>query len=142
MDRVTGQWDWQPVLITFAVMMWAGGFETIYGTLDYDFDQENNINSIASRFGVRNAIRTTRVLAHPGGGGITGGGHLAATERLLLHRLGGGGNTAVYENNMVKSGEPAKIGKAFAFNKYISTQLLGFTVLAVALPFDGFLPFL
>ena len=45
---VTGQWDWQPVLITFAVMMWAGGFETVYGTMDYDFDRENSIHSIAS----------------------------------------------------------------------------------------------
>ena len=44
----------------------------------------------------------------------------------------------VYENNLVKSGEPAMVGKAFAFNKYISTQLLCFTILAVALPFDGF----
>ena len=91
---VTGQWDWQPVLITFAVMMWAGGFETIYGTLDYDFDRENNIKSIASRFGVRNAIRTTRVLHSPVGGGPAGGGHLAAPERVLLHRLGGGRSAA------------------------------------------------
>ena len=46
----------------------------------------------------------------------------------------------LYENNLVKHGEPAKVGKAFGFNKYISTQLLGFTILAVALPFEGFLP--
>ena len=133
---VTGQWDWQPVLITFAVMMWAGGFETIYGTLDYDFDRANSINSIASRFGVRNAIRTTRVL------------HILAAAALLVVgfwlRLNvfyfiGWAITVillVYENNLVKSGEPAKVGKAFAFNKYISTQLLGFTILAVTLPFD------
>ena len=139
---VTGQWDWQPVLITFAVMMWAGGFETIYGTLDYDFDRANDIKSIASRFGVRNAIRTTRVL------------HSLAAAALLAVGIWLGLNVfyfvgwavavilLVYENNLVKSGEPAMVGKAFAFNKYISTQLLGFTVLAVALPFDGFAPFL
>ena len=62
---VTGQLIWQPVLLTFAVAMWAGGFETIYGSLDYDFDRANRINSIASRFGVRNAIRTTRVPCTP-----------------------------------------------------------------------------
>ncbi|MXZ90843.1 MAG: 4-hydroxybenzoate octaprenyltransferase [Chloroflexi bacterium] len=137
---VTGQWDWQPVLITFAVMMWAGGFETIYGTLDYDFDRANDIKSVASRFGVRNAIRTTRVL------------HTLAAAALLVvgfwlqlnvfYFIGWAIAVVllVYENNLVKSGEPAKVGKAFAFNKYISTQLLGFTILAVALPFEGFLP--
>ncbi len=133
---VTGQWDWQPVLITFAVMMWAGGFETIYGTLDYDFDRANNINSIASRFGIRNAIRTTRVL------------HTLAAVALLVLGFWLRLNVfyfigwaiavilLVYENNLVKSGEPAKVGKAFAFNKYISTQLLCFTILAVTLRFD------
>ena len=137
---VTGQWDWQPVLITFAVMMWAGGFETIYGTLDYDFDRANDIKSIASRFGICNAIRATRVL------------HILAAAALLVVGFWLRLNVfyfigwaiavilLVYENNLVKSGEPAKVGKAFAFNKYISTQLLGFTILAVALPFEGFLP--
>ena len=139
---VTGEWSWQPVLITFAVMTWAGGFETIYGTLDYDFDRANNIKSIASRFGVHNAIRTTRVL------------HTLAAAALLAVGLWLELNVfyfigwaiavilLVYENNLVKSGEPAMVGKAFAFNKYISTQLLVFTILAVSLPFDGFLPFL
>ncbi len=137
---VTGQLIWQPVLLTFAVAMWAGGFETIYGSLDYDFDRANRINSIAARFGVRNAIRTTRAL------------HSLAAVALLALGLWMGLNVfyfigwavvvvlLIYENHLVKNGEPAKVGKAFGFNKYISTQLLGFTILAVALPFEGFLP--
>ena len=120
--------------------MWAGGFETIYGSLDYDFDRANRINSIASRFGVRNAIRTTRTL------------HSVAAAALLALGVWMGLNVfyfmgwavavvlLIYENNLVKHGEPAKVGKAFGFNKYISTQLLAFTILAVALPFEGFLP--
>ena len=137
---VTGQLIWQPVLLTFAVAMWAGGFETIYGSLDYDFDRANRINSIAARFGVRNAIRTTRAL------------HSLAAVALLALGLWMGLNVfyfmgwavvvvlLIYENHLVKGGEPARVGKAFGFNKYISTQLLGFTILAVALPFEGFLP--
>ena len=137
---VTGQLTWQPVLLTFAVMMWAGGFETIYGSMDFDFDRANRIKSIAARFGVRNAIRTTRVL------------HSLATAALLALGIWMELNVfyfigwvvaailLIYENNMVKSGQPSMVGKAFAFNKYISTQLLAFTILAVALPFDGFFP--
>ena len=137
---VTGRLDWQPVLLTFAVAMWAGGFETMYGTMDYDFDRANRIHSVASRFGVRNAIRATRVLHG-----------LAATALLLLgiwmnltvfYFIGWAVAVVllVYENNMVRTAEPARIGAAFAFNKYISTQLLLFTILAVALPFYGFFP--
>ena len=137
---VTGRLDWPPVLLTFAVAMWASGFETIYGSMDYDFDRANRIKSIASRFGVRNAIRTTRVL------------HSLAAAALLALGIWMGLNVfyftgwavavvlLIYENNMVKSGAAAKVGAAFAFNKYISTQLLGFTVLAVAWPLGGFWP--
>ena len=139
---VTGQWAWQPTLITFGVMMWAGGFETIYGTMDYDFDRANRIKSIASRFGVRNAIRTTRVLHGLAVAALFGVG--IWLELNVFYFIGWAVALVllIYENNLVKSGEPAMVGKAFAFNKYISTQLLGFTILAVALPFDGFLPFL
>ena len=138
---VTGQLDWPPVLITFAVMMWAGGFETIYGSLDYDFDRANGINSIASRFGVRFAIRTTRVLHSLAAAALLGAGVWLGLNLFYFIGWTVAVILLVYENNLVKSGEPARIGKAFAFNKYISTQLLGFTILAVALPFDGFLPF-
>ena len=122
--------------------MWAGGFETIYGTLDYDFDREHNIKSIASRFGVRNAIRTTRVLHSLAAAALLGVGIWLELNVFYFMGWAVAVVLLVYENNMVKSGEPARIGKAFAFNKYISTQLLGFTILGVALPFDGFLPFL
>ena len=141
---VAGRLDWQPVLLTAAVAMWAAGFETIYGSLDYDFDRANGIKSIAARFGVRNAIRTTRAL------------HTLAAAALLALGIGMGLNPfyfigwavavalLIYENNLVRTGQPARIGKAFAFNKYISTQLLGFTILAVAVPLpaplDGVLP--
>lgn len=137
---VTGRLDWQPALLTCAVAMWASGFETIYGSLDYDFDRANRINSIASRFGVRNAIRTTRVLHTLAAGALLA---LGVWMNLNVFYFVGWAVAVVlliYENNLVKAGEPAKVGKAFGFNKYISTQLLGFTILAVALPFDGFFP--
>ena len=139
---VTGQLDGPPVLLTFAVAMWAGGFETIYGSMDYDFDRANKINSIAARFGVRNAIRTTRALHSLAAAALLALG--IWMELNLFYFIGWTVAVAllVYENNLVKSGEPAKVGRAFAFNKYISTQLLGFTILAVAWPYGGggFLP--
>ena len=138
---VAGRLDWQPVLLTFAVAMWAGGFETIYGSMDYDFDRANGIKSIAARFGIRNAFRTTRVL------------HTIASAALLALGIWMGLNVfyfigwaiavglLVYENNMVKSGDTSRVPIAFfQINSYISTQLLFFTILAVALPLDGFFP--
>ncbi len=137
---VTGQWDWQPVLVTFAVMMWAGGFETIYGTMDYDFDRSNGIKSIASRFGIRNAIRTTRVLHCLAAAALLGVGIWLGLNVFYFIGWATAVVLLIYENNLVRGGEPAMVGKAFAFNKYISTQLLCFTILAVTVRFDGFFP--
>ena len=137
---VTGQLTWQPVLLTFAVMMWAGGFETIYGSMDFDFDRANRINSIAARFGVRNAIRTTRVLHSLAAVALLALGVWMDLNVFYFMGWAVAAILLVYENNLVRSGQPAMVGKAFAFNKYISTQLLAFTILAVALPFDGFFP--
>ena len=137
---VAGRLDWPPVLLTFAVAMWAGGFETIYGSLDYNFDRANGIKSVASRFGVRSAIRTTRVLHTLAAAALLA---LGVWMNLNLFYFIGWAVAVVlliYENNLVRTGEPARIGKAFAFNKYISTQLLGFTILAVAVPLPGFFP--
>ena len=137
---VTGQLIWQPVLLTFAVAMWAAGFETIYGSLDYDFDRANRINSIASRFGVHKAIRTTRVLHTLAAAALLALGIWMELNVFYFMGWAVAVVLLIYENNLVKAGEPAKVGKAFGFNKYISTQLLAFTILAVALPFEGFLP--
>ena len=137
---VTGELHWPPVLLTFAVAMWAGGFETIYGSMDFDFDRANGIHSVASRFGIRNAIRTTRVLHTLAAAALLALGIWMELNVFYFTGWAVAVALLIYENNMVRSGEAARIGAAFAFNKYISTQLLLFTVLAVALPFDGFFP--
>ncbi len=137
---VTGQLNWQPVLLTFAVAMWAGGFETIYGSMDFQFDRDNGIHSIASRFGVRNALRTTRVLHTLAVAALFALGIWMGLNVFYFIGWAGAVVLLVYENNMVRSGEVAKIGAAFGFNKYVSTQLMFFTILAVALPFHGFFP--
>jgi 4-hydroxybenzoate polyprenyltransferase len=128
------------VLLTFAVMMWAGGFETIYGSMDFNFDRANRIKSIAARFGVRTAIRTMRALHSLAAGALLVVGIWMDLNVFYFIGWAIAAILLVYENNMVKSGQPAMVGKAFAFNKYISTQLMAFTILAVALPFDGFFP--
>ena len=137
---VTGSLIWAPALLTFAVAMWAGGFETIYGSMDIEFDRANRIHSISARFGVRNAIRTTRALHTVAAAALLALGILMNLNVFYFIGWVVAVVLLVYENNLVKSGEPAKVGAAFAFNKYISSQLLLFTILAVAVPIQGFFP--
>lgn len=47
--------QWPVILLSFSVLLWVAGFDIIYALQDIDFDQEQKLKSIPSRFGNRNA---------------------------------------------------------------------------------------
>jgi 4-hydroxybenzoate polyprenyltransferase len=53
---VTGELSWLPLFMGAANTLWVAGFDIIYGSQDYDFDTANGINSMAAKFGVKNAL--------------------------------------------------------------------------------------
>ena len=53
---ITGELSWLPLFMGAANTLWVAGFDIIYGSQDYDFDTANGINSMAARFGVKNAL--------------------------------------------------------------------------------------
>ena len=131
---VTGRLDLEPVLLSFAVAMWAGGFDIIYGCADYDFDRSYGINSIPRRFGIAVALRTARSM------------HFLAAAALLLagtwmdlsfyYFIGWGiaATLLFFENSLVRSDDLSKLrSPMFQYNSTISMMLLIFTVLAVTL---------
>ena len=131
---VTGRLDPEPMLLTIAVVMWAGGFDVIYGCADLEFDRQYGTNSLAKRFGIAAALWTTRVM------------HLIAAVALLA--VGVWMDLAFYyfigwaiavallalENSLVKPDDLSKLrSPLFQYNSVISVSLLAFTILAVAL---------
>ena len=122
------------MLLTFAVAMWAGGFDAIYGCADYDFDRQYGTNSMAKRFGIAATLRAARTM------------HLLAAVALLAlglwMELGAyyfiGWAIAValltLENSLVRSDDLSKMrSPLFQYNSVISVSLLVFTILAVTL---------
>ncbi len=120
------------MLLSFAVAMWAGGFDIIYGCTDYDFDREQGIGSVPKKFGIAWALWIVRVM------------HLLSVTALLALGLWLGlgifyyigwaivVGLLLYENSLVKPDDLSKVGVAFfRINSYISVQLLIFTILAV-----------
>ncbi len=51
-----------PVILFTAIVLWNAGFDTIYGTQDYEHDIKHNIHSIAAKFGVKNALNIAKLL--------------------------------------------------------------------------------
>ena len=131
---VTGRLDLAPVLLSLAVAGWAGGFDTIYGCADIDFDRGQNVYSIAKRFGIRGALITAKV-AH----------FIAAASLLALGIWLGLGVyyfvgwaiatlLLIYENSLVTPANLSKLNSPFfRYNSVISVVLLVFTVLDITL---------
>ena len=129
---VTGQIEWQTVLLSAAVAMWAGGFDIIYACTDYDFDKQNGIHSVPEKFGISAALKIVRVMHS-----------LSAILMLILGITLSLGYffyigwfiavmLLIYENRLVSSNDLSKVGIAFfRVNSYISMQLLIFTTLSI-----------
>ena len=53
---VTGTLDWAPCLLSLLVLTWCGGFDIIYALQDRDFDRENGLHSIPSKFSIATSL--------------------------------------------------------------------------------------
>ena len=131
---VTGQLSYEPLLISFAVAMWAGGFDVIYGCTDYEFDRSYGTRSVPSRIGIAESLWVARLM------------HTLSISALLflgiLMQLGWpyyigwvvAALLLIYENRQVKPNDLSRIGAVFfRVNGYVSVQLMAFTILALVI---------
>lgn len=72
---ITGTVEPKALLLAWVVTLWIGGFDIVYACLDRDFDKRFGIHSVPARFGIKNALLTTRVM------------HSAAAACLLIFGL-------------------------------------------------------
>ena len=80
--------SFEPLLISFAVAMWAGGFDIIYACTDYQFDREFGTGSVPSRIGIAEALWLARLMHFCAAAALLGLGVPAGAGLALLHRLG------------------------------------------------------
>jgi 4-hydroxybenzoate polyprenyltransferase len=59
---MVGKLEWQPVLLSTSVALWAGSFDIIYHTQDVSFQEKEKLHSVASRFGIPKAFKIARCM--------------------------------------------------------------------------------
>jgi 4-hydroxybenzoate polyprenyltransferase len=59
---VTGQFQWEPVILGLAVLGWVSGFDIIYALQDEDFDRDHDLSSIPAWLGKNRALLVSSVL--------------------------------------------------------------------------------
>ena len=110
---VTGQFQWEPIILGFVVLTWVSGFDIIYALQDEEFDKENELRSIPAFFGKKRALVVSTLL------------HFLTASMIILFGITIGGSWVfwigagaflvllTYQHLLVKPNDLSKVNLAF-----------------------------
>lgn len=126
---VTGRFDILPLIYSFIVLTWSGGFDIIYALQDEDFDKEQDLHSIPSATGRKKALVISGLL------------HLITFILVVVAGLSGDGKILywlgaclftlllVYQHSIVKPNDLSRVNIAFGTTNGIASILFAFFVI-------------
>jgi 4-hydroxybenzoate polyprenyltransferase len=127
---VTGKFSWLPILFSLLVLFWVSGFDIIYSLQDEEFDKSQELFSIPSWLGKKNALLVSRVL------------HFCCVVLLLIIGLTGGFGilywigAAIFclllllQHRLVKPNDLSKVNLAFMTSNGIASVVFALFVIA------------
>ena len=130
---VTGSFDWVPIWLGVAVLLWTAGFDIIYACQDIDFDRGQRLRSVPAALGVRRSLMLSRLL------------HLAMVSILVLLGLDLSlawpywlgllivAGCLLYEQSLVWNGDLSKVDLAFFTMNGVVSLVFGLTTIAAIL---------
>lgn len=131
---VTGSLAWQPVLLSLGVALWAGSFDILYHTQDYDFQKREGLHSVATRFGIIGAFRFARIMDGLALIALLALGLWMALNWPYYIGLALAAGFLIYKHRLVSPDDLSKLGMAFfRINAYVSTTMLAATLIALLL---------
>jgi len=132
---VANQFDWLPVMYSFAVLLWVSGFDIIYALQDEEFDRSLNLSSVPVALGKPGALRLSSIL------------HFICAVLILsactlqaqlypslgwLHWVGASIFLGLlfYQHTLVKPNDLSKVNLAFFTTNGIASLIFGTLVIA------------
>ena len=135
---VTGSLAWQPVLLSLGVALWAGSFDILYHTQDYDFQKREGLHSVATRFGIIGAFRFARIMDGLALIALLALGLWMALTWPYYIGLALAAGFLIYKHRLVSPDDLSKLGMAFfRINAYVSTTMLAATLIALLMRANG-----
>ena len=131
---ITGSLTWQPVLLSLAVAIWAGSFDILYHTQDYEFQKQAGLHSVASRFGIVGAFWWARVMDGLALVALIALGIWLALSWPYYIGIALAAGFLIYKHRLVSPNDLSSLGMAFfRINAYVSITMFVATLLAVLL---------
>lgn len=125
-----GREGWEPWLLGLAIATWVGGFDILYACQDVAFDRAQGLHSIPARFGVRAALRSSRLLHVVTVAALGGLALVAPLGPVYLAGVAVVAGLLVYEQSLVSPADLSQVKRAFDLNGYVG--LLYFLATAAA----------
>jgi 4-hydroxybenzoate polyprenyltransferase len=126
---VTGSFAVLPVIYSFIVITWSGGFDIIYALQDDEFDKSQKLKSVPSAFGLKRALAISTgvhfitfclvVLA-----GYLGNGEIFFWVGALLFA-----SLLIYQHAIVKYDDISRVNIAFGTTNGIASLIFAFFVI-------------
>ncbi len=131
---VTGEFSLLPVLFSLTVLFWTAGFDIIYSLQDEEFDKNQNLKSIPTLLGKRNALKFSALLHLLTSGFIVWAGIIGA-EFLGIWYWAGAiffGVSLFYQHILVKPNDLSKVNLAFFTTNGIASVIFAlFTIISL-----------
>jgi len=130
---VTGVFDLQPMLISFAVLFWVSGFDIIYSLQDDEFDRSQKLNSIPVLLGRGSALVFSRFLHLCTFLLLSAAGFFGEYSWVYWFGIAFFGLLLTYQHSIVKASDLSKVNMAFfttngiasvGFALFVITELL------------------
>lgn len=126
---IKGRFDWTPMLIGLAVLLWTAGFDIIYACQDLDFDRRHGLYSIPTRFGIRGALWLSSALHVVTVAILIAIAPLTGFGILYLVGVGIVSIILIYEHVIVKPNDFSRVNLAFfTLNGMVSLVLMALSV--------------
>lgn len=126
---VTGQFDWLPLLFSFAVIFWVSGFDIIYALQDEEFDKNNHLYSIPAALGKKNALRVSELLHVLSAAAVIGAGFYAPFGWLYWIGVAVFAGMLIYQHSIVKPTDLRRVNLAFMTANGIASILFAVFVI-------------
>lgn len=127
---VSGRFELVPLLFSGAVICWVSGFDIIYAMQDEDFDKSENLYSIPSAFGKKQALRISVLL------------HILSAIFVIMAGIIGGFGTwywigmilftgmLIYQHTIVKTNDLSRVNIVFMTANGIASVVFALFVIA------------
>jgi 4-hydroxybenzoate polyprenyltransferase len=126
---VTGYFKLLPLLFSFLVLTWVGGFDIIYALQDEEFDRSQKLHSIPAALGKCNALMVSRMLHVLSAILIVAAGVVGHFNWIYWIGAGVYMCMLAYQHMLVKPNDLSKVGIAFANTNGIASVVFAiFTI--------------